>query len=289
MEGGTTWKAVLARPFHRDGHFSLGGSKGKQSAMAKKIKVLVIEADQDHLNDLLASMTQEADCKVVGSGRDISEVFRSDSQLLEPPEVLVINMDNQPSIGTRDWAVVRSLFPSIKVVALTSGSDSSLLEQLLAVGAVAIYTPDVEYKELRKAMDKAVEGKLTISHRLVDKVKELLMSPSSGNEIGIGGLIIDQKNQEVICRGKKVQLTVLEYKLLMYLVSKRGAPARACELLAEVWSTTIESGGTTDQVKSCIKRLRKKIELEPNRPRYLRYVQGRGYVLSNPIESYNLK
>ncbi len=253
--------------------------------MKKIIKVLVIEADQDRLNDLVESINQEVNCKVVGSGREISEIFRRESQLIEPPDVLVINMDSQPSMETRDWAVIRSLFPHIRIVALTRGQDSHLLELLLAIGVTAIYGTDVEKNDLCKAVKKADEGVWAISPGLVDSIKNLLISQTDKNEIRIGGLKIDTKRQEVNSWGKRVQLTIQEYKLLVYLASKKGVPANTNELLENVWGTPLDSGGSTDQVKSCVWRLRNKIELEPKNPRYLRSIRGRGYVLSDSIVS----
>jgi len=203
--------------------------------MAKKIKVLVIETDQGRLNNLVTSINQEIDCEVVGTGREITEIFRSESQLLESPDVLVISMDDQHDMGTRDWALIRSLFPCIRIVALTCGEDSHLLERLIAIGVMALYTPDVEKEDLCDVVKRAAEGTMSISPRLVDRIKRILMSPPGGNEVRIGGLKIDTKSQEVSCWGKRVQLTIQEYKVLVYLASKKGNPAGVSELLEKVW------------------------------------------------------
>jgi DNA-binding response OmpR family regulator len=50
------------------------------------------------------------------------------------------------------------------------------------------------------------------------------------------------------------------------------------ELLQEVWECGLETGGgSNNQLKSAIKRLRKKIEPDPKRPVYLITVRGHGY------------
>jgi DNA-binding response OmpR family regulator len=68
---------------------------------------------------------------------------------------------------------------------------------------------------------------------------------------------------------------------LAYFARRCGPAIDPEELLTEVWGCGNELGGTRDQVKCCIRRLRKKIERDPNRPEYLVSVNGSGYLLRN--------
>ncbi len=75
-------------------------------------------------------------------------------------------------------------------------------------------------------------------------------------------------------------LSHLESSVLAYLARNRRRPVPPTELLAAVWGTPLHAGGTVDQVKSCIKRLRAKVESGPTQRRVILTVRSRGYVLA---------
>jgi DNA-binding response OmpR family regulator len=75
--------------------------------------------------------------------------------------------------------------------------------------------------------------------------------------------------REVTRWGIPIHLTPLEFDVLAHLARKRGRWVSATELLEAVWQTPANKGGTTAQVKNCIKRIRQKIEPDEERPRYL--------------------
>jgi len=61
-----------------------------------------------------------------------------------------------------------------------------------------------------------------------------------------------------------------------FLVRQAGQVVTWQELLAQVWGYPAEGGGR-EMVRACVKRLRHKLEADPERPRYLTTVWGRGY------------
>ena len=71
--------------------------------------------------------------------------------------------------------------------------------------------------------------------------------------------------------------------MLAYLARSLGKPVSSVELLEAVWHASTGKGGTTAQVKNCIKRIRRKIEPDEERPRYLQSHRGWGYVLRDPL------
>ena len=73
--------------------------------------------------------------------------------------------------------------------------------------------------------------------------------------------------------------------MLLYLARSLGKPVSSVELLEAVWHASTGKGGTTAQVKNCIRRLRRKIEPDVKHPHYLRSTRGWGYILDNPLES----
>lgn len=75
--------------------------------------------------------------------------------------------------------------------------------------------------------------------------------------------------------GKRVELSALEYKLLSAFVKREGRLLTRTQLLDEVWGT--DTHVTDRVVDNQVTNLRKKIEPDPERPRYLLALRGLGY------------
>jgi DNA-binding response OmpR family regulator len=76
-----------------------------------------------------------------------------------------------------------------------------------------------------------------------------------------------------------VRLTHRELELLRYLAERRDRVVHRDELLREVWGY-LDGSLMTRAVDQTIARLRKKIELDPHRPEFLRTAHRDGYSLS---------
>jgi DNA-binding response OmpR family regulator len=93
-----------------------------------------------------------------------------------------------------------------------------------------------------------------------------------------GDLQIDLRAHEVRRAGKLLTLSPVEFRLLEYLMERRGAVVTREELLENVWSLSGDTLSRTVDVH--IAGLRKKIETDPRYPRLLLTVKGAGYKLA---------
>jgi len=112
---------------------------------------------------------------------------------------------------------------------------------------------------------------------LLAKVKVVLgrYRSVSLDATGPGGLILDIDGLAVILNGQKTKLKTLEFRLLHYLVKNRGRVIGKEELFQKVWQDSI-TGDNTLNVH--IRRLREKLEEDPNNPKLIKTVWGTGYV-----------
>jgi two-component system, OmpR family, KDP operon response regulator KdpE len=78
---------------------------------------------------------------------------------------------------------------------------------------------------------------------------------------------IDFENREVTVRGRAVHLTPKEYDVLKHLVANQGKPLTHRRLLQSVWGP--DYGEETENLRVVINQLRKKIEADPARPKYI--------------------
>jgi two-component system alkaline phosphatase synthesis response regulator PhoP len=79
--------------------------------------------------------------------------------------------------------------------------------------------------------------------------------------------------------GKKVELTILENRILLYFLKNRNKVINREELMMEVWGYNADVNTRTLDMH--IVRLRKKIEDNPDSPQYLQTVRGVGYKFSH--------
>ncbi len=98
---------------------------------------------------------------------------------------------------------------------------------------------------------------------------------SSSDQIVIDGLVINKARHEVSVDGSPVKLTPIEYDILLLLAENRGRVFPSNEIYERVWNEP--SFKTENTVSVHIRRLRKKIEINPKEPRYVKVVWGVGY------------
>ena len=95
------------------------------------------------------------------------------------------------------------------------------------------------------------------------------------DSIEIDEIKIDLKNYEVYKNGQKVDLTLKEFELLKLLAQNRGQVLSRNSLLDNIWG--YEYFGETRTVDVHIRHLRKKIEDNDKKPKYIETVRGVGY------------
>lgn len=117
---------------------------------------------------------------------------------------------------------------------------------------------------------------------LVARVKAVLRRqtrPSDRAEVvDVRDLRLDSRTQEVIVRGEQAELSTLEFKLLHFLASHPRQIFSRERLLDEIWGSDCTVTPRTVDVH--VRRLREKIEAQPDSPEYIRTVRGAGYRFS---------
>ena len=83
----------------------------------------------------------------------------------------------------------------------------------------------------------------------------------------IGGLEINEDNEEVTVDGEPVKMTPIEYKILLLLMKNPGRVFSAEEIYERVWN---ERAINTDTIMVHVRNIREKIEVNPREPKYLK-------------------
>lgn len=158
---------------------------------------------------------------------------------------------------------------NVPVLFLTAKSrESDKLIGLMAGGDDYLVKP-FSYAELL-ARVKA----LLRRHLVYDKVSEI--QDDLGEWIEMQGLRLNTKHNEAYLAGNEVRLTEMEYKLLLLMMKNPQKLFSVQNLYESVWEEPfIYSSGNTVMVH--IRRLRKKIEDDPQKPKRIISVWGKGY------------
>lgn len=98
------------------------------------------------------------------------------------------------------------------------------------------------------------------------------------DHLTLGTVAIDFRERHVTKDGRTLHLTYREFELLQYLAERERRVVHRDELLREVWGYA--DMPTTRSVDHAIARLRKKIEVDAHRPRFIHTVHGDGYCLT---------
>jgi len=152
----------------------------------------------------------------------------------------------------------RGRTPVILLTAL-SGKDDKL--RGLDMGADDYITKPFDFDELRARIDAVLRR----------------ARPTVG-AIRLGRVLIDFGMLRATDGDKELHLTHREFDVMHYLAERKGRVVMRSELLREVWGYPDKP--RTRSVDYAIVRLRKKIEPDPNHPRFVHTVRGDGYCLT---------
>ncbi len=95
-------------------------------------------------------------------------------------------------------------------------------------------------------------------------------------EIALGDVLINTAQAKVFKNGEEIQLTALEYRLLLTFANNEGMILSRTQLLEGIWD--VSGDYVNDNTLTVyIKRLREKVEDDPQQPTLIQTVRGLGY------------
>jgi len=174
-------------------------------------------------------------------------------------------------------------------VLLPDGRGTDVCSELRAwTGAPILVLSAVdEEKEKIAALDAGADDYVTkpfSGDELLARLRAALRRarPSSEPVIEVDDLRIDLDKRLVTMSGRVVSLTPIEYDLLRLLAENEGKLMTHPTILREIWGPAYRE--ESNYLHVYVSHLRRKIEPDPARPRYIHNQPGVGYRLVNPAE-----
>jgi two-component system KDP operon response regulator KdpE len=224
------------------------------------MKLLVIDDADEVIEAVTVSFTlQWRETEVIGA--DSGEVGL-DLVEQEQPDVVLLDVAMPGMDGFETLRRLRE-FSDVPVIMLTARDDVLSKVKGLELGADDYVTKPFDHLELLARVK-------TLLRRL-DMPRPISRAPSFRS----GDLTVDFAAREVRLKGEVVALTAVEYKLLYHLVRNAGRILRHETLLAKVWGR--EYVNELDYLRVYIRRLRRKLEPDPEHPRHIITERGLGY------------
>ena len=222
--------------------------------------VMVVDDDQDLAEMLGIVLTGSGfDVNLVNRGDEVLEVFRNN-----PPDLVLLDVMLPGIDGIEVCRLIR-LESMVPIVMLSAKGETQDIVRGLEAGA-----DDYIQKPFR---DKA---------ELIARIRTRLRRTNADvvGILAIGDLSIDVTAHEVRRGTTLIQLTRLEFDLLVALEKDPGRVFTRDALLSEVWG--YRHSTDTRLVNVHVQRLRSKVEHEPENPEIVMTVRGVGYKAGGP-------
>ena len=225
-----------------------------------KGRILVVD-DQPQIRRVLRTT-------LIANGYEVSEA-RGGQEALEKIreekyDVILLDI-NMPDIkGTEVCRAIRS-GSNVGIIMLTVRNSEADRVMALDAGADDYITKPFSTSEL------------------FARIRSLLRRNAVGltvEQLKLKDLEVNFESRKVMVRGHEVHLTPKEFELLQYLANHPNRVVPHRELLRALWGP--DYGDELGYLRAYMKQLRKKIELQPNKPKYLLTEPWVGYQLRVP-------
>ena len=218
-------------------------------------KLLLVEDDPTLIRMLTSFLTTENfQITSVTEQKAAAEAMEADR-----PDLALVDISLAEGNGFAVCANAKEL--GVPVIFLTASSDEFSVVTGLDMGA-----DDYISKPFRP-------------RELVSRIRSVLRRAGKRQSIiTLGDLSVDTDKGTVTRDGKEIYLSALEYKLFLVFLNNRGQVLTRDKLLEEIWDSAGDYVGD-NTLTVYIKRLREKIEQDPQNPVYIKTVRGLGYRL----------
>lgn len=224
--------------------------------MSKEIKIAIIE-DDENLRFLVAH-------RLSGEGYQVIECANG-----EEAEALILN--EQPDIVLLDWMLPGKQGSEI----CTSLREKGFEKIIIMMTAKAQDVDKIDAYQFGVSDYVTKPFNMDVLVALLENKVNFIVSSNKTDVNKFGDMEHIPNIHSLVKDGKKIELTILENRILLYFLQNVNKVIKREELMMVVWG--YNSDVNTRTLDMHIVRLRKKIEDNPDTPHYLQTVRGIGY------------
>lgn len=216
-------------------------------------RILLVEDDRDIVRSLREYLSGEGFCVECAGGQKAA----IEKVVGDVYDLLLIDVSLPDGNGFAVCAAAKE--KNVPVIFLTASDDEYSVVTGLDMGADDYIVKPFRPRELVSRIRSVL--------RRCDKSQSVIM---------LGNMVVDTEKGIVTQNGRDVFLSALEYRLLLVFLSNKGIVLSRSKLLEEIWD--IAGDFVNDNTLTVyIKRLREKIEDDPQNPSIIKTIRGLGY------------
>lgn len=224
--------------------------------------ILVCDDDRDIVSALDIYLTSEG-YRTVKAYDGLEAVKAAEAQ---PVDLILMDIMMPGLDGIRATAKLREKF-NVPIILLTARSEDSDKVLGLNIGADDYITKPFNPIEVIARVKSQLRRYTSLGGKSGASENTQLLTN--------GGIALDDSAKSVTVDGDRVNLTPLEYNILLLLLKNPGRVFSTSQIYELVWNDP--SLGSENTVAVHIRHLREKIEIDPANPRYIKVVWGLGY------------
>ncbi|OUN85284.1 DNA-binding response regulator [Flavonifractor sp. An52] len=224
--------------------------------------ILVCDDDRDIVSALDIYLTSEG-YRTVKAYDGLEAVKAAEAQ---PVDLILMDIMMPGLDGIRATAKLREKF-NVPIILLTARSEDSDKVLGLNIGADDYITKPFNPIEVIARVKSQLRRYTSLGGKSGTSENTQLLTN--------GGIVLDDSAKSVTVDGDRVNLTPLEYNILLLLLKNPGRVFSTSQIYELVWNDP--SLGSENTVAVHIRHLREKIEIDPANPRYIKVVWGLGY------------
>ena len=219
---------------------------------------------------------------IADDARDVAEVVTFGARMVWPDCEVTVASSGWEALGRFEEERPDLVVLDVSMPPPDGFEVCRLIRESSQVPILMLTVHDTTLDKVR-ALDLGADDYLTkpFDHlELLARLRALLRRASGpsvlpGPDFSLGDLSLDSDTHEVRVRGEVVRLTSTEYRLLEVLVRHAGTVLPHRYLLEQVWGP--EYVGADHYLKVFVGRLHRKLDSDPELPRYIRSKWGVGY------------
>lgn len=218
--------------------------------------ILLVEDDREIVKNLSLFLKEEGFSVISADGQKkaLEQIEEHAAQI----DLVLLDVSLAEGNGFAVCAAIKAT-TEIPVIFLTASGDEYSTVTGLDMGADDYISKPFRPRELVSR----IKGIL----RRCGKTKPMLE---------MGDVCVDTLGGTVTKNGQELDLSALEYRLLLFFMNHQGIVLTRNQLLEEIWDAAGEYVND-NTLTVYIKRLRKKIETDPQNPVLIRTIRGMGY------------
>ena len=246
------------------------GQIGRKRTMSTDVNVLVVDDDQD-IRDLLKDYLEDNGF-VVNTAIDAETMKQCIEEVV--PDVVLMDVGLPGEDGLSLTRYLRERL-DIGVIVISGAGDTVDRIVGLEVGADDYIAKPFDPRELR-ARIKSVVRRYQRS-AFDESTDSETVGQDSGKQIALGSSILNLQTRQLSnLDGDEIPLTAMEFDLLNTFIERPNRPMSRDQLLNITQNRDWDPYDRSIDIR--ITRLRRKIEIDPNKPQLLRTVRGVGYM-----------